>query len=77
MNIIERAKLYAAADSSDPFTFRRALTHLRNGVASYANKEGNPAYYSAERHYEPRAITMPNGSVLEWQAEVYRNVFRP
>lgn len=74
---IEAAKRYAASDPSDPFTFRRAMTHLRNGVASFSNKEGKSAFYDAGLHHEPRSITMPNGETLEWQAEVYRNVSRP
>ena len=73
----EAAKRYAASDPSDPFAFRRAMTHLANGVASYGSKDGKPAYYDAELYHEPRAIIMPNGQKLEWQAEVYRNVHRP
>jgi hypothetical protein len=75
--MIEAAKRYAASDASDPFAFNRAMTHLANGVASYANKDGNKGYYDAELHHEPRAIVMPNGKTLEWQAEVYRNIYRP
>ena len=73
----EAAMSYAKADSSDPFAFRRAMTHLRNGVASFANKEGQPAYYSAERYQEPRSIALPGGGTLEWMADTYRNRFRP
>lgn len=76
-NMIEAAKRYAASDPSDPFAYRRALTHLRTGVATYDNAHGQAAYYDAELHHEARSITMPNGQVLEWQAEVYRNVHRP
>jgi hypothetical protein len=75
--LIEAAKRYAASDPSDPFAFRRAITHLNNGIAAYANKDGKPAFYDAELYHETRSITIPNGSVMEWQAEVYKNVHRP
>ena len=75
--LIDAAKRYAASDPSDPFAYRRALTHLQNGVASYSNTNGQAAYYDAELYHEPRSLKMPNGQVLEWQAEVYRNIHRP
>jgi hypothetical protein len=75
--MVAAAERYAKADNSDPFAYARAMAHLRNGVAEYSNKDGQATFYSAELHYEPRAIKMPNGQVLEWQAEVYRNRFRP
>ena len=75
--LIEAAQRYAASDPSDPFAFKRAMTHLGNEVASYSNQNGQAAFYDAELHYEARAITLPSGKKLEWQAEVYRNVHRP
>lgn len=75
--MIEAAKRFAASDPSDPFAYSRALTHLQNGIASYANGNGQPAFYDAELHHEMRAIKLPDGKTLEWQAEVYRNVIRP
>lgn len=69
----EAAKRYAAAEKSDPFAYRRAKTHLLNGVASYANANGQPAYYDAEPHTETRLL--PNGT--EYHVTVYRNVHRP
>ncbi len=77
--MIEAAKLYALADSSDPFAYRRARTHIANGVATYANAKGEEAYYSAEPFLEERQLpTEPNGKPGEkYMATVYRNRFRP
>jgi hypothetical protein len=77
--MIEQAKLYALADNSDPFAYRRARTHLMNGVACYANANGEEAYYSAEPYLETRRLPdLPNGKPgEEYQATVYRNRFRP
>ena len=75
--MIEAAKRYAASEKSDPFAYSRALTHLQSGVATFGNNNGAKGYYDAEMYMEPRAIQMPNGQTLEWQAEVYRNVVRP
>jgi hypothetical protein len=71
--MIERAKLYASADPSDPFAYRRARTHIANGIASFSDKHGQEAYYSAEPYTETRAL--PDGT--EYQATVYRNRYRP
>jgi len=71
------AERFAASDKSDPFAYSRAMAHLRNGVASYSDQYGRAAYYDAEEALEPRAIVMPNGQRLEWNATVYRNIIRP
>jgi hypothetical protein len=73
----QAAERYAASEKSDPWAYARALTHIRNGVASYTDQHGRSAFYSADEGNEPRAIKMPNGQVLEWQAVVYRNMIRP
>lgn len=69
----EAAKRYAAANKSDPFAYRRAKTHLLNGIASYANHEGQKAYYDADEATEIRQL--PDGT--EYPATIYRNVVRP
>jgi hypothetical protein len=73
------AQLYALADNSDPFTYRRAMTHLGNGIAEYANANGQEAFYSAEEGTETRRLpATPDGKQgEEYQATVYRNRFRP
>jgi len=73
------AKLYAAADASDPFAYARAMTHLGNGTACYTNGDGQEAFYSAEEYSETRQLPNgPNGEKgEEYQATVYRNRFRP
>jgi len=68
-----QAKLYAQSEASDPFAYARAMTHLGNGIAEYANHNGEAAYYSAEECSETRKL--PDGE--EYQATVYRNRFRP
>lgn len=67
------AKLYALADASDPFSYRRAMTHLQNGIAEYSNANGEAAFYSAEEVNETRILP----DKTEYQATVYRNRFRP
>lgn len=69
----QSAKLYALADPSDPFAYARAMTHLGNGVAEYANAQGQEAYYSAVEGSEARVL--PDGT--GYQAVIYRNRFRP
>lgn len=78
--MIERAKLYAIADSSDPFAYRRARTHLANGVASYSTSDGKEGFYSAEAGLEERQLPPDpiSGKPGEkYMATVYRNRFRP
>ncbi len=67
------ARLYALADASDPFSYARAMTHLQNGVAEYANADGREAFYSAEEGMETRILP----DKTEYQAVIYRNRFRP
>lgn len=75
-DMIEAAQRYAKADASDPFAFARAITHLRNGIASRLTSSGKAAYYDATEDTEPRSIETPTGKV-EWRAVVWRNVSRP
>jgi len=72
-NMLAAAERYAQADRSDPFALARARLHLSNGIASYANANGQAAYYEAEPYQETRYL--PDGR--EYQATVYRNVVRP
>lgn len=74
--MLEGARNYAAADNSDPFALARAMTHLRNGIASFGPR-GEDAFYSAEPYPETRQIALPQGGVLEWQATAYKNRIRP
>lgn len=69
----EAAKRYAAADPSDSFALRRARTQLKNGIASYSNKDGEPGYFDAEPTTETRML--PGGT--EYQAVIYKNRCRP
>jgi hypothetical protein len=72
--LMHRAALaYAESEASDPFAYARAMTHLRNGVASWSNAAGDGAFYSAEEGSETR--TLPDGT--QYQARVWRNRFRP
>ncbi len=67
------AKAYAESEASDPWAYARAMTHLGNGIAQWANKDGEAAFYSAEEASETRVL--PDG--VEYQARVWRNRFRP
>ena len=76
-NLLNAAINYAKSDPSDPFALARAKAHIRSGVASYSDKNGQSAFYSAEGYTEARRIELPNGRVLEGQVTIYRNVIRP
>lgn len=76
-SVRQAAERYAAADNSDPFVIARAMAHMRNGVASYSNKDGEQAFYNADETTELRVLALPNGKTLEWQVTSYRNRFRP
>lgn len=41
------ARNYAKANASDPFAFARCMTHIGNGIATYADNDGKPGYYDA------------------------------
>ena len=67
------ARAYAESEASDPWAYARAMTHLGNGIAQWANADGEGAFYSAEEVSETRVL--PDG--VEYQARVWRNRFRP
>lgn len=46
---IAGAKRYAAFDRSDPFALKRALMHIRNGLAE-PKTDGSDAMYDVEEH---------------------------
>lgn len=48
VRILEGAARYAAADASDPWAYARAVTHIRTGVASPYNADGDEAFYDAK-----------------------------
>lgn len=73
---VEDARHYAEADKSDPFAFMRAMNHMKSGFTSFT-RDGKDAYYQAEPVLETRRIVRPDGSVLQWEATVYKNRARP
>lgn len=73
MDMIKAAKRYALADKSDPFALRRAMTHLRTGVAQAHNTNGQEAFYDATPFEETRYLE--DGT--SYLATVYRNIHRP
>lgn len=82
--MIDGAKKYALADRTDPFAFRRMVTHIDNGVASVhrgLNKDydlaAGPAFYNAETYREPRKIVGSDGQEQVFDIMVFRNVVRP
>lgn len=70
---IDAAKRYAAAERSDPFAFRRAMTHLQNNVAGFFDGNGKETFYNADEFVENRSL--PDGR--EYQVTVYKNIVRP
>lgn len=77
--LVEAAKRYAAADRSDPFAYRRAITHLSNGVAHWNNghpKDPKDGFYDAEEYQETRTLPPPYSNI-EYKATAYKNMSRP
>lgn len=69
---LQGAKLYAMADRSDPFTYRRAASHTYFGICNPL-KDGSDGHYKAEQFSEERRL--PDGTV--YHVPVYRNIQRP
>lgn len=82
--MVDGARRYAAADKSDPFSFSRAMTHIKNGVSSVSrpgNREygipaGVAAYNDADSYMETRKI-IAEGRELVFDVVAYRNLCRP
>lgn len=86
---IDGALAYARADKSDPFAFNRAISHIKNGIASiraekgpWGRKAGEDAYYSADPVRVPRDyVGHPRGAhpgeKRQYAVEEYRNIRRP
>jgi hypothetical protein len=83
--MIEGARRYAAADRTDPFAFRRAVSHIDCGLATIARGErsntfdlvaAQPAYYDADAQ---REVVKMNGGGGEIDVEriTYKSVVRP
>lgn len=72
----EGAAVYARADRSDPFSYARALAHIKSGVASVSNDKGQPAYYDAEPVLEHREYSH-EGRVIKYTVPAYINMVRP
>lgn len=70
--MIEGAKNYAAFDRSDPFSLKRAMLHIRQGIVSVL-KDGTDAFYTATPYQEERLL--PDGR--PYFVTVYRNIARP
>lgn len=75
--MIDGAINYARADKSDPFALRRAMAHLRSGIATFANGQGQEAFYSAEEYTETKSYTDGQGRNVEYHVPAYRNRVRP
>ena len=72
----EGAEVYARADKSDPFAYRRAISHIKNGFASVTNDKGQAAYYDAEQVVEHREY-VHEGRVVKFTVPAYINMVRP
>lgn len=75
--IITGAYNYAAFDKSDPFALRRALSHIKNGVATLNNGKDNPGYYEAEEYPEHREFTNAEGKKVKYTVPAFKNIARP
>lgn len=72
-NLYEHARLYAESEKSDPFAYRRAITHIRTGIATHFAHDGKDGFYTAEEAVEERETMLG----VKYNAVVYRNVARP
>jgi hypothetical protein len=71
--LVDMALRYCAADRSDPFAFNRAMTHIRNGIATLARLDGEPACYEAEQYKEERHDPL----LGPYTVTAYKNMKRP
>lgn len=81
------ARHYAAADRTDPFVYRRSLTHIANGCASVSRPrserdsgydlDSGPAFYTAEPQREMRKGIGYGGEEIEYAVTTYKNVVKP
>lgn len=82
-DMVQGAQRYSQADKSDPFAFRRAMTHIKNGIAGFFfdnNGNRHDAFYNAEEGKEER--TLPKGQAFsdgsnKYSVTTYRNMVRP
>jgi hypothetical protein len=81
--MVQGARHYAAADRTDPFAFSRAMSHVKNGVASYRRGDNQdydisagPAFYNATPFRDQRAVKIGDREV-KVDSISYRNVTRP
>lgn len=63
---------YAAADKSDPFSLRRALSHIYAGICG-PTSDGKDGFYDADEVPES-AVTITGSPYMK---TAYRNISRP
>lgn len=76
--MVAGARRYAEADKSDPFALRRALAHIRSGVATLGENGELP--YDATPATETRKLPpgyMFSDGGTEYPATVFKSVVRP
>lgn len=67
---LDAAIRYAAFDRTDPFAMRRAIAHMKNGVAGALQ-------YNASEQEVTREKQSMNGKTLRYKAIEYHSVSRP
>lgn len=78
--MLEGAVRYAEADRSDPFAFHRAVSHIKNGVATMYDQQGRECYYDAERNVVTKSLRgdqLFSDGTFEYKGEEYTNRIRP
>ena len=75
-DMIDAASRFAQADRSDPFAMARAITHMKNGIASPSNDKGQVAYYDAEQIVEHREFTH-DGRTVKYTVPAFIGLVRP
>ncbi len=69
--LVEAAKRYARADRTDPFAMRRAMVHIKNGVA------GGTSTYNAEEFMDERRSAGSGGGEVRYATLAHCSVVRP
>lgn len=73
--LVDGNKRWAMANKSDPFAYSRAMSHLKNGIASY-RPDGEDAFYNAKHSLEERTLVV-NGVESTYMVSVYTDLTRP
>ena len=70
------AKNYSRYDKSDPFSFDRAVAHIKNGICSAGLDRTSDKFYKAEPYMATRSYQV-DGQAHNFNVVEYKNLARP